>query len=202
MFVIGITGNIGSGKSTVAGFLRELGAEVIDADKVGHSVYLPGSEGWKAVVEAFGKGVAAPDGSIDRRKLGEIVFKDPAAMERLTSIVWPLVSIGVRQQLDCLREKGTAVAVVEAIQLVNAGWKPIVDELWVTTAPVEVIYKRMESKWNWTHAQVNERLRAQLQVPEHLKFANRVIDTNVPLPRLKARVASLWKEVQKKAGHS
>jgi dephospho-CoA kinase len=198
MFVIGITGNIGSGKSTVAGFLRELGAEVIDADEVGHSVYLPGSEGWKAVVEAFGRGVVASDGTIDRKKLGDIVFKDPANILKLNSIVRPLISVKIHERLDELNKLGTRVVALEAALLVNAGWKPMVDELWVTTTPIDVIYKRMADKWCWTPAQVDQRIQAQPTAAEQAKFSTQVINTNVPLPELKARVASLWNEIQKR----
>jgi dephospho-CoA kinase len=198
MFVIGITGPIGSGKSTIAGFLRELGAEIIDADEVGHSVYLPGSEGWKAVVEAFGSGVVAPDGTIDRKILGDIVFKDPASIQKLNTIVRPLISLKIHERLDELNKQGAKVVALEAALLVNAGWKPMVDELWVTTAPLAVIYRRMADKWCWTPAQVDQRIQAQPIAAEQAKFATRVIDTDVPLPKLKVRVAALWKDIQKK----
>lgn len=198
MFVIGITGPIGSGKSTVAGFLRELGAEVINADEVGHSIYLPGSEGWKAVIEAFGTGVVAPDGSIDRKKLGEIVFKDSASIRKLNTIVRPLISIRIHEQLDELKALGTKVVALEAALLVNAGWKPMVDELWVTTAPLEVIYRRTADKWRWTPEQVDRRIQAQPTAAEQAKFATQVIDTNLPPQELKAKITKLWQDIQKK----
>ncbi len=89
MKVIGLTGGIGSGKSTVSQFLSELGANVLDADKVGHQCYQPGTEAWKDVVDAFGEEIVAPDGSIDRKKLGAIVFGDPEALIRLNQIMHP-----------------------------------------------------------------------------------------------------------------
>jgi len=199
MKVIGITGTIGSGKSTVAGFLRDLGAKVIDADEVGHEVYLPGSRGWKAVIEAFGEGILSADGAVDRRKLGEIVFKNPSALSKLNCIMRPLIFEEVLDRLKKFRQKRTRVVVLEAALLIEAGWGPLVDETWVTIAPESVIYKRLGAKGELSREQIQSRIKAQLPVTAQLKYASRVIDTNVPLPELKARVAKLWKEIQKPA---
>ena len=197
MLVIGITGTIGSGKSTVAGFLRELGARVIDADEVGHEVYLQGSPGWKALVEAFGEKVLAPDGAVDRKKLGEIVFKNPAALAKLNCIVRPLISEEVQSRLKELRKKRARVVVLEAALLIEAGWGPLVDEIWVTIAHESIIYQRLKTNRQFTREQIQARIKAQLPVAEQLKCATRVIDTNVPLDKLKAEVARLWQELKK-----
>jgi len=197
MFVIGITGTIGSGKSTVAGFLSELGAEVINADELGHEAYLPGTQGWKAVVEAFGEAVLSADGTVDRRKLGEIVFKNHTALSKLNCIVRPLIAAEVQAHLKELRQKKTRVVVLEAALLIEAGWGPLVDEVWVTTAPESVLFKRLAAKRALSRAQAQARIKAQLPVKEQLKCATRVIDTNIPLPELKAKVAALWEELKK-----
>ena len=199
MLIIGITGTIGSGKSTVAGFLRELGAEVIDADEVGHEVYLPGTPGWKAVVEAFGEGILSADGTVDRHKLGEIVFKNLADLDRLNRIMRPLIFEEMLALLKKFRQKRTRVVVLEAAILIEAGWSPLVDEIWVTTAPESVIIKRLTAKRELSPSQIQARIKAQLPVAEQKKYASLVIDTNIPLPALKARVAKLWKEIQKPA---
>jgi dephospho-CoA kinase len=196
MLVIGITGTIGSGKSTVAGFLRDLGAEVIDADEVGHAVYLPGAQGWKDVVAAFGEGILAPDGTVDRRKLGEIVFQNPLALSKLNCIVRPLIAAEVQARLKALRQNDTGVAVLEAALLIEAGWSPLVDEVWVTIAPENLIFKRLRAKRELSHAQIQARVRAQLPVAIQLECATRVIDTDVPLAELRAGVAELWRELQ------
>ncbi|MCL2679243.1 MAG: dephospho-CoA kinase [Dehalococcoidia bacterium] len=198
MFVIGITGLLGSGKSTVAGFLRELGVPVIDADRVGHQVYMPGTVGHKALVTAFGRHILAGDGTVDRKILGNIVFSDASSLEKLNAIVHPLILDEVSRQLGELNERATATAAVEAALLVQAGWRPMVDELWVTTAPREIIYARMAAKWNWTTEQVDARLATQDSPKEQTKYATCVIDTNVPLHELKARVETLWREIQSK----
>jgi dephospho-CoA kinase len=197
MLIIGITGTIGSGKSTVAGFLRDLGAKVIDADEVGHEVYLPGTPGWKAVVEAFGEGILSTDGTVDRHKLGEIVFKNPADLDRLNRIVRPFITAEVQARLKSLRQKKARVVVLEAAILIEAGWGPLVDEIWVTIAPKSVIFKRLRAKRELSRAQAQARIKAQLPVAAQLKYASRVIDTNIPLPELKAKIASIWQELKK-----
>ena len=195
MLVIGITGTIGSGKSTIAAFMRELGAKVIDADEVGHEVYLPGSAGWQGVVEAFGEDVLAADNTIDRRKLGEIVFCNPAALARLNCIVRPLIAQEVQSRLKELRRKKARVVVLEAALLIEAGWGPLVDEIWVTTTPENIIYKRLGAKRDLNRSQAKARIEAQLPLEEQIKSATRIIDTNVPLSELKASVATLWDEI-------
>jgi dephospho-CoA kinase len=197
MKVIGITGTIGSGKSTVAGFLRDLGAKVINADEVGHEVYLPGTQGWEAVVEAFGKGILAADGTVDRHKLGEIVFKNQVALSKLNCIVRPLIAQEVQARLKELRKKRTRVVVLEAALLIEAGWSPLVDEIWVTTAPEIVIFKRLAAKREMSRAQAQARIKAQIPVAEQKKYATRVIDTNIPLPELKAKIAAFWQKLGK-----
>jgi dephospho-CoA kinase len=192
MITIGITGTIGSGKSTVAGIMRELGAAVINSDDVGHDLYLPGTPGWDAVVEALGREILAPDLTVDRRRLGELVFNSLEALATLDAIMHPLILEEVRGRLEALRQKGTRVAVLEAALLIEAGWESLVDEVWVTTAPESVIFERLETKLGLSHAQVKQRIASQHSVAEQLKSADLVIDTNKLLPDLKAEVAQLW----------
>ena len=120
--IVGLTGGIGSGKSTIAAILAELGARVIDADRIGHEVYRPGGPGFAAVVDAFGPGVVASDGKIDRRALGAIVFADPAARGRLNAIVHPLIAAELAQRIERIRRDGFAgPIVIEAAVLLEAG---------------------------------------------------------------------------------
>ncbi|MGH2586912.1 MAG: dephospho-CoA kinase, partial [Dehalococcoidia bacterium] len=118
MRVIGLTGGIAAGKSTVSEALREAGAVVIDADKVGHEAYQPGTPTHAALVEAFGAEIVAESGEIDRRRLGAIVFADPKERERLQEIVWPRMKEMMRGRLNELRSVGTKVAVIEAAVLI------------------------------------------------------------------------------------
>jgi len=197
MKVIGITGTIGSGKSTLASFLHEFGAVVIDADKVGHEVYLPGTEGWQKVVAAFGRGILSSDGRIDRKKLGAIVFNDKAERDRLNHIVHPLIIRHIEDMLKKYRRQGVSLVAIEAALLIEAGWGKKVDEVWVTRAPQEVILKRLAAKRKLTRAQALARIRSQLPVREQIKHATRVIDASGSLAELKARVDLLWQKLNK-----
>src|SRR3990170_4122158 len=113
MYVVGLTGGIGSGKSAVAEMLMEKGAVVLSADQVGHEVYRPGGPAWKEIVDAFGGEVVAADGTIDRKRLGAIVFADPETLKRLNAITHPRMKELMREKLAELKRRGVAVAVLE-----------------------------------------------------------------------------------------
>jgi dephospho-CoA kinase len=191
MKIIGITGIIGSGKSTVAGFLRELGAEVINADEIGHQVYEPGTTGWSKVVAAFGDEILAKGRQIDRSKLGQIVFESNTARARLNSITHPLITREIQAQLSVLRQRKVSLVVIEAALLIEAGWESLIDELWVTTAPREVIYRRLKTRNGMPRAAILARIKAQMPVNRQRQYATRVIDTNISLEKLRARIIRL-----------
>jgi dephospho-CoA kinase len=192
MRIIGITGLIGSGKSTVAATLAELGAAVIDADEVGHLIYAPGTQGWKALVESFGTGILTPAGEIDRPALARIVFSDASALSRLNKITHPLIAAEIGSRLAGLRRRGVKVAVVEAALLIEAGWVPMMDEIWVTTAPRKTLYRRLREKQGLSLPEARARMRTQLPVVHQLRHASREIDTDTSLPRLRERVGRYW----------
>ncbi len=192
MKVIGLTGGICSGKSTVSQFLAELGAVIIDADKVGHLAFKPDTDAWREVVAAFGKGVLAPNGEVDRKKLSELVFENYEALSRLNKIMHPRILEMVKKQIeDCLR-KGAAVVVLEATLLVEAGWKPLVDEVWLTVASEATALKRLKERSGLSEKEGLARIRSQPLPEERIKHADIVIDTNCALEELKARVRELW----------
>ena len=191
MKVIGLTGGIGSGKSTVAGFLAELGVVVIDADKVGHKFLESDSKVQQQVINAFGQQILTPEGQIDRRKLGRIVFKSPGALSRLNQIMHPNISEAVNAQLELYRGQGVGAVVIEAPLLIEAGWASLVDQVWVTTAPRAAILKRLEGI-GLSRNEVMARIRYQLSDGERVKHADAVIDTDCRLDELKSRVRELW----------
>ncbi len=195
MLVIGLTGGIGTGKSTVSETLKQLGAVVLDADKVGHEAYLPHSETWKRLVDAFGQGILQSSGEIDRKKLGALVFSDPKHLATLNSIVHPRIVEMMLEKLEGLRKQSIQVAVVEAAILVEAGWTRIVDEVWVTVAPETVVVKRILGRNpNLTEAQVRERIRSQITSEERNKHAHVVIDTDCTFDEVREKVKVLWRE--------
>jgi dephospho-CoA kinase len=192
--VIGLTGGIGSGKSTVAALLAERGAYVIDADRVGHDVYRPGSEGFRRVVEAFGSGVVAPDGGIDRRALGALVFADPAALARLNAIVHPLIAAEIAARLGAARASaGAAPIVIEAAVLLEAGWRALVDRVWVVSAGRETAVRRVMAARGLAREEVERRIDAQLSEPERRQAADLVIDNDGTLDALRVAVERAWR---------
>lgn len=200
MRIIGLTGGIGTGKSTVSGFLSKLGASVLEADKVGHEALEPASPIYDAVIAAFGKGILTPGGKISRKKLGEIVFASPVNLRRLNRIMHPWIFETLRERLEGLRRQGAKVVVVEAALLIEANWLPLVDEVWVTVAPGETIVKRLREREGLSEEEILSRIHSQMPQEGRLRYAAVVIDTNVSLEELKKRVAGLWAEKVKRVG--
>ena len=196
MKVIGLTGGIGSGKSTVAQFLTGLGAVIIDADKIGHELLKPNTEAWREVVAGFGRQILTPDGNIDRKKLGEIVFGNPESLSRLNQIMHPRMYALAKAQLEEYRQQGTRVVVLEAPLLLEAGWTSLVDEVWVTTAPEATVLKRLEERTGLSQAESLARIRSQLPSAERVRHAAVVINTDCDLDELKSRVKELWRRLE------
>jgi len=196
MKVIGLTGGIGSGKSTVSAYLEELGAAVIDADKVGHGVFKPDTPIWKDVVAEFGREVLAPDGEVDRSKLGALVFDNPEALKKLNNIMHPQMKEMVKTQLEDYREKGAEVAVVEAFGLIEAGWTDMVDAVWVTVSSEQVVIDRLKKERGMEEEQIKARINSQLSPEESEKHADALILNDGTLDEMKAKVRELWAGLQ------
>lgn len=191
--IIGVTGGIGAGKSSAVQVLAGLGATVIDADRVGHEVYAPGTPGFDQVVAAFGREVVGVDGAIDRKRLGAIVFGDSAALARLNGIVHPLIRDAVAQRVAAARASGAAPVVVEAALLIEARWDALVDEVWLVVARREVIEERLTSQRGMDPAAVAARMRAQLSDEERRARAAVVIDNSGSREQLREQIERLWR---------
>ncbi len=186
---IGLTGNIACGKSTVAAMLRDLGAEVIDADQVAHQVMAPPGPVFDAIVREFGPGILARDGTIDRRKLGAIVFADPVALRRLDQLVHPATSATLRG----MAVTSTApVVVIEAIKLVEAGTSRWCDEVWVVTCRREQQIERLMAQRGLDRADAERRVDAQTPVEAKLPYATTVIDASGTLADTRRQVLAAW----------
>ena len=192
MLTIGLTGGIGSGKSVVADLLREQGATIIDADRLGHEAYTPNSEAWRQVVAAFGEGILTAEGEIDRRKLGGIVFSDPAQLERLNGIMHPLMAGMVQQRKVQLSEASVAVAVVEAAVLFEAGWETLVDEVWTTVAPDDVVIERLRQRNGLSAQEASKRINSQMSSEDRIRRSDVVIENASDLGALQRRIKALW----------
>jgi dephospho-CoA kinase len=193
MFVIGLTGNLGTGKTEVARKLAELGAVVINADELGHELLEPNTQAYTKILAAFGKSILEHNREIDRKKLSRLVFRDPAALNKLNQIMHPRIYEMVIQKIEQYRQAGARVVVLEAALLIEAGWKPLLDQLWVTTAPETTIARRLKKSRGLSEEQVMSRLQAQMPQKKKMKQADVVIQTDCPIQELRARVAELWK---------
>ena len=196
MRIIGLTGGIASGKSTVSGFLAELGAVVIDADKVGHEALKSDKDIRYAVEAAFGGEVLTSEGGIDRKKLGNIVFGDLNCLSRLNQIMHHRMYGMVEAKLDEYRKRGVDVVVLEAPLLIEANWTSLVDEVWVTVAAESTVLKRLKEKLGLSEQKSLARIRCQLPSEERVKHADAIVDTDCSLNELKAKVVELWQRLQ------
>ncbi len=194
MKTIGLTGGIGSGKSTVSATLAELGATILNADLVGHEAYLPHQNVWQEVVNAFGRDILNEKDEVDRTKLGPIVFGSPEALTKLNSIVHPWMYKRMEGMLEELRQKGTKIVVLEAAILIEAHWTPLADEVWVTIASEDNVVQRLQARNNFTPEQVRARISSQMSSEERKQHAQVVIDTNCSIDEVKETVRSLWQE--------
>jgi len=195
MKVIGLTGGIGSGKSTVSQFLAELGAGILDADKIGHEAFKPDTEVWRKVVATFGKQILAPNNDIDRKKLGKIVFGKLEPLSRLNQIMHPRIYDMIKAQLEEYQRQGMRVVVLEAPLLLEAGWAPLVDEVWVTAASESTVLKRLKERTGLSEPESLARIHSQLPPEERLKRADVVINNDGNLDELKAKVRELWQKL-------
>jgi dephospho-CoA kinase len=197
--IIGLTGGIGSGKSTVAAILAELGAVVVDADKIGHEIYLPGTEGFDRVVSEFGAEMVAADGTIDRRRLGARVFGDPSALARLNALVHPLIGDAIRRRIQTTRAAEPSAArpiVIEAAIMLEAGWR-FFDRIWVVVVSREVAIARVSAARGLTRIEVEQRIDAQMSNEERRRIADVVIENDGTPAELRAKVEAAWHELRR-----
>ena len=195
MRVIGLTGGIGSGKSTVAGFLAELGAVVMELDRTGHEV-LKQPDVREKLLEEFGEEILNAGGEIDRSLLGKIVFNDSGALARLNSITHPVIDSVIEARVEKCRSEGVGVVVLAAAALLDVGRGGQADEIWVTVTPEEVVLKRLADKGDYSEEEVKARIRSQMSGEERIKQVDVVIDTDCSLDELRERVEAEWRRLQ------
>jgi dephospho-CoA kinase len=197
--LIGLTGNVGTGKSTVAAMLAALGATTIDADEVAHEVMRAGSPVHAQIAAAFGPGVLTPDGEVDRRRLGAIVFDDPAGLARLETLVHPAVIVEVGRRAFA---SNASVVVVEAIKLIEAGMADGCDSVWVTTCKPRQQVCRLMGGRGMSRAEAQQRVRAQPPQENKIARADVVIDTSGTLAQTRAQVRAAWERLTGAVGTS
>ncbi|WP_328531473.1 dephospho-CoA kinase [Nocardioides sp. NBC_00368] len=187
---VGLTGGIASGKSTVSELLAGFGAVIVDSDKIAREVVEPGTPGLAAVVEEFGPSVLTESGELDRAKVGEIVFADESARERLNAIVHPLVGARSAELEETARAAGRLV-VNDIPLLVEVGYAPFFDEVIVVDVPVETQVERAVAR-GMTEADARARIAAQASREDRLAVATYVIDNTGTLEDLRKRVEEIY----------
>ena len=193
MRIIGLTGGIASGKSTVARILERLGGVVIDADQLAREVVAPGEPAYKAVIAQFGEGILNPDRTINRRALGKIVFADPLARGSLERITHPAIAALAERKLAALREAGTPVVIYMAPLLIEAGVTSRVDEVWVVYVDQATQVMRLLQRDGIDRTQALQRLSAQMPMEEKRKYGRIVIDNRGTPEETERQVREIWK---------
>lgn len=194
-YILGLTGNIASGKTTVGLMLLELGAySYSDADQVVHHLYLPGQPLVARLVEAFGPEILDADGGVDRQRLGNLVFSNPEALRKLESLVHPAVQGALVEQLRRIPEDG--VGVLDAVKLVESGYAPLCHAVWVVECPEEVQFERLVTQRGLLPDQARARLAAQPPLAPKLAVAKEVIRNDGTLDQLRAQVTAAWRRFQ------
>lgn len=190
-YIIGLTGNIATGKSVVRRMLEHLGAYTIDADSLSHRAIAKGAPGYEPILENFGKWILDKDGEIDRAKLGNLVFRDTAAMAKLEDIIHPLVN----QAVEILVKRASQrVIVIEAIKLLESELRQACDTVWVTYAPEEVQMERLMRKRNLSKDEAQQRITAQTAQGEKISMANVIIRNIGSYDDLWKQVSNAWKQ--------
>lgn len=199
MYIIGLTGGIGSGKSTVGAMLADLGAIVIDADQVAREIVEPGQAALTEIVNYFGDDVLLPDGSLDRKRLGAIIFADEQKRQVLNQITHPAIKDAINQKLEQItREKSGAVVVIEAPLLIEAGMVDMVDEVWLVTVEPEVQVKRVMERDGLDYDAAWQRVRSQSPSSDKIAYSNVVISTGQSIKELHREIQKHWTRLKSK----
>ena len=190
--LIGLTGNIATGKSLVREMLAELGAATIDADQVAHTVLEPDGAAYAAVVDTFGGAILTSDGQIDRGQLGEIVFADRAKLRQLESITHPVIGIEIERLIQAASAN---VVVIEAIKLLEGRWRDAVDSIWVVDASEAARLDRLMTRRGLSEETARSRIAAQNPQALKLRQADVIIKNDGGIEQTRARVQRAWREM-------
>ena len=193
MITIAVTGGIGAGKSETVEILKRLGAKTVNADLLGHAAYASGTSGYDELVTAFGDEIVDDDGEIDRKIVGDIVFRDEAKLETLQSIVWHRIRAMLKDELKRNQIDRTRATALEAAVLYEAGWQDLADCVWTVEASYHLRLARIVKKTGMSEGAASTRIDAQLAPEIRIEKADEVICNNGDLVALKRRVTDLWR---------
>lgn len=195
MRVIGLTGGIASGKSTVSAWLRQWGAYIVDADAISRETTKKGGQGYLAVKARFGQDMLRPDGELDRRKLGGIVFADESKRRELEGILHPIVIEETKREMELARAQGCTVCVLDVPLLFESGMERLCDETWVVYVPRQEQLRRVMARDGLTEQQAQARIDSQMPLSEKLARADRAVDNSGSMERTREQLRALWEEL-------
>lgn len=194
--IIGLTGNIASGKSTVGFYLQSLGATVIDADRLAREIVLPNTPALKEIVFSFGSGVLNEDGTLNREKLASIVFNDSQARKKLESITHPRIEEEVNRLIEHFNKSApSSMLVLEIPLLIEVGWHKKVDQVWLVTVDERVQLKRLMQRDNLSLEQAKRRIASQMPQQEKRKYADVIIDNSNSPEKVREKIKGLWENL-------
>ena len=204
-YLIGLTGGIACGKSTVLAMLAALGARIIDADRVTHRLQQPGTPVFQQIVATFGRGVLSPTGALDRRRLGTLVFSDQAKLEQLEQLIHPAVRAAILSFIEEIGRSGgygtrlgtlnRPVVVIDAIKLIESGWVKECAQVWVVTCSETLQLERLKTTRGLSEEEAQQRLAAQIPQASRLPYATVVITNDSPQAETRAQVDAAWQKV-------
>ncbi|MDW7675505.1 MAG: dephospho-CoA kinase [Bacillota bacterium] len=192
MHIIGLTGGIASGKSTVSKYLAALGANIIDADIIAREIVVPGLPAWQEILQHFGTGILERDKSLNRKELGKIIFSDPIKRRQLDAIMLPKIRERINQLLAEYLAAEAQVVVIDAPLLFETGMEKIVDETWVVYVPPQLQRTRLMTRDGITEEAARQRLASQMPIEEKRKLAHRVIDNSGDISHTYCQVKKIW----------
>lgn len=197
MYIIGLTGGIASGKSTVSAMLAEFGARIIDTDEIARYIVRRDQPAWQEIVAYFGNEVLLPDGNIDRKILGEKIFQDQVARKGLEQITHPYIEKEVQNRLEQAESDGQGIVVLDVPLLFEIGWQQKVDSIWVVYVEEKVQVARLMARNQFTYQQAMDRIHAQMSLPEKAKQADFVIENNLDINHAREQVKVAWEMLWK-----
>ncbi len=198
MFVIGLTGGIASGKSTVSKILAQAGVPVIDADKISHKVVMPKQLAWEKIVSHFGISVILASGQLDRAALGAKVFSNPSERKWLEELIHPLVQTAIEEAIQVCQTEKKEIVVLDIPLLYEVGWDTLVDETWVVSVDAATQLNRLVQRDNLSLLQAQKRIDSQMPLIEKVQRADYVIDNMFDLATTSEQVLKRWNQIRKK----
>lgn len=194
MKIVGLTGGIACGKSTLAEMFRELGASIVDADEISRRLTRPGGEALPALKETFGEFAFYPDGTLNRAVLGDLVFRNPEERKKLDAVLHPMIQEEIEKQIETCRKMGALVVILDVPLLFETGLQELADTTVCASAPLEVQLERLYTRSGLNEEQAMHRIHSQAPVSEKEKLADVVVYTACPLEELRRKTRELYQQ--------